>query len=412
MNDLHPQRLMIVSCDGHVGAPVEDYRDYVDPDRRGDFDEWLAGYDPMWIATQAKDPNRQETLSESYKREWMRNEKVAQGAQGTWDAASRLRSLDADGIVADVLFPDDQSANPPPFMGFTREFNRPFEKECPPALKLAGARAYNRWLADFCAAAPDRLLGLALVGTLADVEGAVAEVRWAKANGLAGVVLPLVYYNIHEPFWNDPGLDPLWAACAELGMPIHTHTGQGSPYYGTGDDAAILFALECTYWPHRPLWFLTLSGVFERHPGLRLMLTEQGSHWVPEMLATMDAMAADPKFAYSARKQLSMKPSDYFHRQCWLGSSLVRRFEIEQRQAIGVDKMMWGWDFPHIESADWLTPRDNIRAVMKGVPEGEVRAILAGNAIEAYRLDASRLQPIADEVGPRTEELMDVTEFR
>jgi predicted TIM-barrel fold metal-dependent hydrolase len=292
-------------------------------------------------------------------------------------------------------------------MGFTREFNRRWEKECPPELKLAGARAYNRWLADFCSAAPDRLLGLALIGTLADVEGAMAEVRWAKENGLTGgIVLPLIYYNIDEPFWNDPSLDPLWATCAELNMPIHTHTGQGSPYYGTGDDAAILFALECTYWPHRPLWFLTLSGAFERHRNLKLMLTEQGSHWIPEMLATMDAMAADPKFAYSSRKQLTMKPSEYFHHQCWLGSSLVRRFEIEQRHAIGVDKMMWGWDFPHIESADWLTPRENIRAVLKDVPEMEVRAILGENAMRAYDLDEAKLRSVAEQVGPKAEELV------
>ena len=73
------------------------------------------------------------------------------------------RSLDADGLVADVLFPDDQSANSPPFLWFAREHNRPWEKEYSPELKLAGARAYNRWLADYCSSAPDRLLGFALV---------------------------------------------------------------------------------------------------------------------------------------------------------------------------------------------------------------------------------------------------------
>jgi hypothetical protein len=70
--------------------------------------------------------------------------------------------------------------------------------------------------------------------------------------------------------------------------------------------------------------------------------------------------------------------------------------------------MMWGWDYPHIESPDWLSPRDNLRALMKAVPEDELRAILAGNAIEAYRLDATKLMPIAERIGPRLGELVSV----
>lgn len=400
-------RLLIVSSDGHVGPPVEAYRDYVDPSYRADFDDWLAQYVPMWMATRAKPADLPETLSEAYKLEWMRNEKVAQGAEGTWNPQRRLQSLDADGLAADVLFPDDQSANSPPFLWFAREFNRPWDKEYSPELKLAGARAYNRWLAEFCAAAPERLLGLALIGTLADVDAAIAEILWAKENGITGgVLLPLIYYNSEaEPFWNDRRYDPLWATCAELDMPIHTHTGSGCPYYGNQVEGPILYALECTYWPHRPLAFLIAGGVFERFPNLKLVLTEQGSGWVIEALMMMDHIVTDRMYAFGGGGHLSLKPSEYFRRQCWIGSSIVSRPEIELRHAIGVDKMMWGWDYPHIESDDWLTPRDNLRSVMKGVPEGELRAILAGNAVAAYGLDIDTLLPIAERVGPRLGEI-------
>jgi predicted TIM-barrel fold metal-dependent hydrolase len=401
------ERLLIISSDGHVGAPVEAYRDYIDPDHRDDFEDWLGKYVPLWMATRLKDADLPETLSEAYKREWIANEKIAAGAEGTWNPAKRLALLDGDGIAADVLFPDDQSANSPPFLWFAREYDRRWDEEYSPQLKLAGARAYNRWLAEYCSAAPERLLGLAMIGSLADVDAAVAEVRRAHASGLTGgVLLPLTYYNIAEPFWNDPGLDPLWAACAELDLPVHTHTGSGGPYYGTGIDAPILYSIECTWYPHRPLWFMTMSGVFERHPRLKLVLTEQGSGWILEWLQIMDAMAVAPKFAYSEQNQLTMKPSDYFRRQCWLGSSLVHRREIEMRHAIGVDKMMWGWDFPHIESPDWLTPHDNIRSVMTGVPEAELKAILAGNAATAYDLDLAKLRPLADRIGPQLHDLV------
>jgi len=401
------ERLLVISSDGHVGAPVEQYRDYVEPKYRSDFDNWLEEFVPQWTATQLKDSNLQETLSESYKREWLKDEKTATvAAAGTCDPSVRLKVLDADGIAADVLFPDDQSTNVPPFMGNTREFDRPWRAEYSPELKLVGAKAYNRWLAEFCSAAPDRLLGLALLGSLADVDAAVAEVTWAANNGLTGVMLPLVYYNIDEPFVNDPRYDPLWAACADLGMPVHTHNGGGSPYYGTGPDAPILFGIECTLWPHRPLWFMTMSGVFERHPKLRLILSEQGIDWVPYALMVMDAMAKDPKFAYHKNKPISLAPSEYFHRQCWLGASILRRNEVEMRHAIGLDKIMWGWDFPHIESPDWHTPMDSIRQVMGDAPDAEIRAMLSENAVAAYGLDAPRLQAIADRIGPTMGELV------
>jgi predicted TIM-barrel fold metal-dependent hydrolase len=395
------QRLLIVSSDGHVGPPVEAYRRYMDPACRADYEHWLSQYVPMWMATQPKSPELRETLSENYKREWLRNAKVAEGAAGTWNPAQRLASLDADGIAADVLFPDDQSANSPPFLGFAREFDRAPDQEYSPALRLAGARAYNRWLAEFCAAAPERLLGLALIGSMADVPAAITEIHRAKADGLTGVLLPLIYYNTpEEPFWNDRRYDPIWAACEDLGMPIHTHTGAGGPWYGDQPEAPILYALECTMWPHRPLSFLIAGGVFERFPGLRLVLTEQGSGWVIEALMMMDHIVTDRKYAFGEGRHLALKPSEYFARQCWIGASIVSRPEIALRHRIGIDRMMWGWDYPHIESADWLTPRDNLRALMQGVPEAEVRALLSGNAIEAYRLDAARLQSIAGRIGP------------
>jgi predicted TIM-barrel fold metal-dependent hydrolase len=80
--------------------------------------------------------------------------------------------------------------------------------------------------------------------------------------------------------------------------------------------------------------------------------------------------------------------------------------EVEMRHAIGVDKMMWGWDYPHIEAEEWLAPQDNLRRIMQGVPEDELRAMLAGNSIQAYGLDAAQLMPIAERVGPKIGDLM------
>jgi predicted TIM-barrel fold metal-dependent hydrolase len=188
-------------------------------------------------------------------------------------------------------------------------------------------------------------------------------------------------------------------------MPVHSHTGSGCPWYGDEVEGPILYALECTTWPHRVLAFLVAGGVFERFPGLRLVLTEQGSGWIIEGLMMMDHIVTDRMYAFGEGRHLSMKPSEYFRRQCWIGSSILSRPEVEMRHAIGVDKMMWGWDYPHIEAEDWLAPQENLRRIMTGVPVAELKAMLAGNALEAYRLDAAKLQPIAERIGPRLDEL-------
>src|SRR5579875_2582122 len=400
------QRALIVSSDGHVGPPAERYRPYVEPRYRADFDQWLAAYVPLWLATRAKGRDLPQTWSEEYKRQWMEHqEEVPWGIEGKWDPHRRLEALNADGITADVLFPDDQSANSPPFIGLARDFNRPWDKEYPAALKLAGARAYNRWLAEFCAAAPERLLGIALIGTLADLDAAIEEVKWAKENGITGgVLLPIFYYNT-EPFWNDRRYDPLWAACEELEMPLHTHVGPGSPYYGNEVEAPILYAMESLYWPHRPLWFFILGGVLERFPRLKLIFTEQGATWVIEALAHMDHSMTNPMFSYAEQGVLQHTPSEYFRRQCWIGATNVTRPELEMRHAIGVEKLMWGSDYPHLES-QWPHTREKLHEVMKGFPAQEVLAMVGGNAVEAYELDLQRLAPVVEQVGPAVTEIV------
>jgi predicted TIM-barrel fold metal-dependent hydrolase len=401
------ERLLLVSSDGHVGPPAESYREYVDTSYRGDFDEWLSHYVPLWLATQEKDPALPVTWSEDYKRHWLEQDEVRWGVVGKWDARRRLEALDVDGVTADLLFPDDQSGNSPPFIGLARDFDRPWDSEYSTELKLAGARAYNRWLAEFCSEAPDRLLGIAMIGALGDVDAAIEEVRWAKKNGInGGALLPVFYYNTAEPFWNDRRYDPLWEACSDLGVPLHTHVGPGSPYYGHGPEGPLLYAFESTYWPHRPLWFLILSGVLERHPGLRLIFTEQPPvTWVIEALAMMDGHIENPTFAAAAHEVLTQKPSDYFRRQVWIGATLLSRPELELRHAIGVRKLMWGSDFPHLES-HWPHARERLRDLMKGLPEDEVLAMIGGNAVEAYDLDVGALQAVVDRIGPLTSQVI------
>jgi predicted TIM-barrel fold metal-dependent hydrolase len=190
------------------------------------------------------------------------------------------------GIVCDVLFPDDQNTNDPPFgSGLAHAVEGIIGTEgYPPALVRAGARAYNRWLADFCSADPKRLLGLTLLGTLDDPNWCVEEIDRAYDDGLrTGVVLPLEYYL---PLYHHRRYDIIWERCSELGLTVCVHPGRGAPTYN-GDneyEERSVFLMEVGWYAHRPLWSFIIGGIFDRFPKLNLAFVELGIGWISPIL--------------------------------------------------------------------------------------------------------------------------------
>ena len=179
MTEDSSERYLVVSTDGHAGLPPHEYRDYLDPQYRERFDEVL----------QAEIAQRQEREKTFLIKEY--NEKWRAGNVGklaaAWDSDLRTQVMDEDGVAAEVIFPDGiTEMNAPPFgagLGL-----KPWGVE--PELQWAGARAHNRWIAEFCRKDPLRRVGLAIVPMLYDVDAAVAEVIWAHDNGLQGILIP------------------------------------------------------------------------------------------------------------------------------------------------------------------------------------------------------------------------------
>jgi predicted TIM-barrel fold metal-dependent hydrolase len=317
------------------------------------------------------------------------------------DPVRRLREIDEDGVAAEVLFPDDQNADTPPWLAGIAP--QALDRTYPPELRLAGARAYNRWLAGFCALAPQRLLGMITLGSLADVDAAVAEVRRAHVAGLrSGIMLPL---DATLPLYHHPRYEPLWAACAELDVVVAIHASDGVPDW-VGDDlrAAAVYLAEINFHAQRPLWCLIYGGVLDRYPSLRLAFTEQGSGWVAGLLARLDGSAQSTMMRWTEEEPLPLLPSEYFHRQCFVGNSLMTRAEVDARHTVGVDVLMWGSDFPHLEGC-WPETRGAISELFAGMPEAEARAILGDNLACAYRVDLDALAPVVDRIGPSPAEL-------
>lgn len=380
-------RYVVISSDCHAGASIRAYRDYLASDLHDEFDAWM------------------ETFDNPYK------DLTGDDAERNWDSDRRLAEMEADGVVGEVIFPNTI----PPFFPAVSLVN-----QAPPAnageldRRWAGLQAHNRWLADFCAATPGRRAGIAQI-MLHDVDAAVAEVRWAKEHGLTGgVLLPGAPPGSGTPPLYDKRYEPLWTVCEELAMPVNHHSGSAAPDYGDYPEAQMMFILEVTWWAHRTMWHLMFSGVMDRHPDLQFVFTEQGSEWVPDELARLDNFytrftmaegSQEAAFAEGAIGQMSMKPSEYFARQCHLGSSFVRRHEVRMRDEIGVDHIMWGSDFPHLEGC-WPWSKDHLKMSFGGhCTPAEIQAMVGGNAARLYGFDLDALAPVAAEVGPSVEHL-------
>ena len=300
-------RYLVISSDCHAGLPPEQYRDYVDPKYRDAFDVAL----PIQIE-QVKKAAKQFLLAD-VNAEWRR------------------------GIVSE--------------------------------LTGAGARAHNRWLAEFCQLAPERRAGVAICPVLWDIDEAVAEVRWAAQNGLRGILIPTLWGS--QPAYHDSRYAPVWDACQDLGMVVHIHSG-GAPMddYGDGRGMVGIYISEVAWWTARPITFFIWGGVFERHPGLELAVTEGTTIWVPEYLRLLDfRYEVTP---YSAKlgeytSHLSMKPSEYFRRNVFLGASCMPRREADLRAEIGLENMMWGSDYPHPEGS-WPHTRQQMIDTFHDLP--------------------------------------------
>jgi hypothetical protein len=102
---------------------------------------------------------------------------------------------------------------------------------------------------------------------------------------------------------------------------------------------------------------------------------------------------------------LPSKPSEYFQRQCFLGSSIFSRAEVAARGEIGIDKMMLGMDFPHHEGTLLETTKEYLRATLGAthVPLEEARCLLGYNAAKVYGFDLDLLGPVATRTGLRAD---------
>ena len=381
-------RYTVISADGHAGLPCEQYRQYLEARYHPAFDAFL----------EERMARREESLKFNYDYIMGWEKDNEEGLKGAFDPAVRDKELDTDGVAADVLFADADAitgmASPPFGAGL---FAGAIED---PELAFAGAHAHNRFLADMCSHSPHRRGGIALVPITHDIERAVAEIEWVAAQpGIRGIMIPTMWRQ-RAPY-NDARYDPVWAACAETGLPVHTHSGE-APMEEYGEHTGVYLA-EVVWWAVRPAWHLLFSGAFERHPGLVFVVTEAAAYWAPDMMWKWDQYMGGghttKKLAAMLQGKISKLPSDYFGTNIFIGASTMSKEEIRRRYAIGTDVVMWGTDYPHPEGT-WPHTQERLRTDFAGVPVDDAADMLGLTAARVYGFDLEALAPIAARIGP------------
>jgi predicted TIM-barrel fold metal-dependent hydrolase len=254
---------------------------------------------------------------------------------------------------------------------------------------LAGACmvAYNDWmLEDFQGADPDHLIGLPMLPVDDGMDGCLDELARVLAKGARGVFIPgFPAVPYHEPYY-----EPLWASAADAGVPVTFHrTFGGKSYEPDWDGGRNNFSAAGTvarfFSGVRPLTYMLFAGVFDRHPGLKIVGAELNCGWVPFWTQTMEQQASNQQAMQDMPMQRS--PGDY------LGTNIfvtVLDDDFGFRLMAGgephlADSCLYSSDYPHSVTL-WPNSRSHIERLTKGMADDDKAKVLFGNAARVYRL--------------------------
>jgi predicted TIM-barrel fold metal-dependent hydrolase len=411
MSDATASRPLIVDADGHVlEHPTamleympERYKQrcfHVETDDSGT--EWCFYDDLKMYANRLSLAGAGGMTLEDRKRALAGEMRYSEIRTGAFDGALRLSEMATDDIDQAVVYPTQ-------FLGISSLPDLDFAE--------AQARAYNRWLSDYCSESPTRLFGIA-AAPQTDVERCIRIVEDARKAGHVGVFLR-PNPNREGSWFCDPEYDRLWAALQDLDLAVgfhpylmpdmpgavrqlrlHEFVAPGAKSMvemtspedqradGTYGNKNIFFsqALGNVFDMQIALTMLICGGVLERFPRLRCIFLEANGGWIVPCLERLDHHYEIFQWEVP---QMKMKPSEYFKRQCWISfdpDETTLRLTAES-ELVGAERIIWASDYPH---PDAKIPGvvDELREAMEGLPQPSQDRIFGLNAVDLYGLPA------------------------
>jgi len=289
------------------------------------------------------------------------------------ELTQRVHDAEADGVDAEIIFPNKG------MLCFTTP---------DPVFQQAMFRVWNRWARENFADYWHCFMPMAVIAP-GDLEGAMAEVKWAAEQGFKGLSLP--NKPIFGPLkpgelqYNDKVFDPLWSLIAEVDLPMTFHVSTGRDPRGVTGLGGAVINYVCHSMPTvmEPLVQLISSGVFERHPTLKAGSIEGGIGWVPWMIEAMDySFRAHHMWVRPVMPEL---PSFYYRRNCFSAfmEDHVTLPRAEELQI--VDNLMWSNDYPHHEGS-WPHSAESIERQMGCLSEQSRTKVLGLNAARVFKL--------------------------
>jgi predicted TIM-barrel fold metal-dependent hydrolase len=299
-----------------------------------------------------------------------RRERFKAAAERGWDGISQLEAMDTEGIDVAVVYP-------------SRGLFAQAIDDVDPAFAAAIARAYNDWLHDYCKPDPNRLLGAGMISPH-DVRDAVEEARRAVED--CGFRAIFVRPNpVQDRNWHDAYFEPLWDELERLNVPLGFHEGFGPYLPQVGDRFGADIQMVHTACHPMEMMLAVISmiggGVLERHPNLRVAFLEGNCSWVPFLLWRLDE-----HYEVTFRRpdsKLTMKPSEYFKRQCFVSVEADEDFVKQVIDYMGDDTIVFSTDWPH---GDSKYPHAVESFMQLPISEESKRKILWDNCARYYQI--------------------------
>jgi predicted TIM-barrel fold metal-dependent hydrolase len=290
--------------------------------------------------------------------------------EGAYDPAARAKELDREGIEAELLYTT---------MGLTLYSLEDHE------FRYACFRAFNDWLAEHCSGAPKQLFGVAMIAT-DDVDRGVAELERCVDMGLRGAMITIGQQSGES--YGDARFEKFWSAAESLEVPISLHVAATETSWTSTGSMFVDFS--CVFTPTMyAVTSMIFSGLFDRHPKLKVLSVENDAAWPLAVLERMDDRWTHdelwaPIMGQRAEITSGRKPSEIFHDH--VACTFMRdRTAILNREIIGRENLMWGADFPHFDGA-WPNSTAVLERQFDGVPPEDQMAIGRNNAIKCYNL--------------------------
>ncbi|MEL6982544.1 MAG: amidohydrolase family protein, partial [Actinomycetota bacterium] len=254
-------------------------------------------------------------------------------------------------------------------------------------LKKALFDGYNRWIAEYCAAAPERLFGLGQSAMRTPEEG-IADLEAIAAAGLRGVMMPGTPGPAYDdgPDYDDPAWDEVYQAAEELGLVLSFHILTGRSYKPRGPKLNSFMSI--IRGNQDLIGTFVFGGVFDRNPDLRIVCVEADAGWAPHFAYRMDhAYDRHRTWLGGGGPELARKPSEYMADHVKLTfQDDWSAFRMAEAGLIDPSQLLWANDFPHSDST-WPYSQSMLAQHTASLADDDVARILGGNTIELYRLD-------------------------